>query len=211
MTSRSTPTRIFFALSTLSLATALLLSAVTLSLAVREPGTVWLSTRATPTGSQSVRLVAWNDGFSVLRFAPPGLPTESHHPLPRREYLFAAFILPIAWLLAHPRRDSLTRPERWLTAASALSPLLIAIHLRHPDPPSITDAGLAWLLIAALGVRLIWPAATNRLEGAARWTPSARRRARGLCSHCGYDLRATPDRCPECGTEAATARTMNSD
>ena len=74
-----------------------------------------------------------------------------------------------------------------------------------PPPPAHTYWGLAaertathvrvsvptwWLLSFALppAIRLT------------RWARSRRHRHAGFCHTCGYDLRASPDRCPECGT-----------
>jgi hypothetical protein len=64
-----------------------------------------------------------------------------------------------------------------------------------------------WLLAGVTGILPAWRLA--RLIQAIR----RRRRPRiGLCPNCGYDLRATPDRCPECGamTTAHTARAARS-
>jgi hypothetical protein len=54
-----------------------------------------------------------------------------------------------------------------------------------------------WLLF--FSILLLLRAAVRR---ALRGSLAHRRTLRGLCPACGYDLRATPDRCPECGAPA---------
>ena len=61
-----------------------------------------------------------------------------------------------------------------------------------------------WALAAATGLLPAWWLVKHPPR---TWeSPLARRRrAKGLCGRCGYDLRATPGRCPECGATAPAA------
>jgi predicted amidophosphoribosyltransferase len=45
-------------------------------------------------------------------------------------------------------------------------------------------------------------AAAIPIAGVIRARRTSHRQQRGLCPACGYDLRATPGRCPECGAGA---------
>jgi hypothetical protein len=63
-----------------------------------------------------------------------------------------------------------------------------------PPPGSMRET---WIVIPWWA---IWSAATLPiLVYAANRVRASRRFSIGACVHCGYDLRATPDRCPECG------------
>ena len=91
---------------------------------------------------------------------------------------------------ASPRNES-----PWLNFASSHG----AAHAGVANPNGKSDDWTMELqLLPAAGFFLALPIAL----AAVRWA-NARRRKRmviaGQCVGCGYDLRASPDRCPECG------------
>jgi hypothetical protein len=65
----------------------------------------------------------------------------------------------------------------------------------NPSRPAMTINHHLFPLWPALIVFMVFPMIWLRRRQ--RRTRLARR---GLCQICGYDLRGTPDRCPECGT-----------
>jgi hypothetical protein len=104
---------------------------------------------------------------------------------------------------AELRRIDLRSPECWLGAALTVVPALAAFWLLPPGAVrafhSQVPVVFALVGAAALGVAGVLPGVGLLRRASARNLRQILRR-RGICVECGYDLRATPDRCPECGT-----------
>jgi hypothetical protein len=94
-----------------------------------------------------------------------------------------------------PRAAGRPLPPPWSLYESGLAQAQLFAGGRS-GPVTLSHYRLSLWWIAALAAALPATSAARRLP----WGRWFGQRPAGLCRRCGYDLRATPDRCPECGS-----------
>src|SRR5579872_2812416 len=81
-------------------------------------------------------------------------------------------------------------PFRWLVYLAILPFVIVSLHFKSR---MTLAAGLGVVWVGASGLIIV--SGIINLKRRQAW----RRYYAGQCVRCGYDLRATPERCPECG------------
>jgi hypothetical protein len=104
-------------------------------------------------------------------------------------------------------RDLAVHPHRgWFHQTISMPPTAKAacFSIRHESWDTATAKYHTWRATMPL-----WSIVAVTAIGPIAWVVARERRIRakkrGLCAVCGYDLRESPDRCPECGTEVGGA------
>lgn len=127
-----------------------------------------------------------------------------------RRTIFAMLVISLAWIASWNRwmQDSLFERlgyERYLSSGPVLTIRLPGFVYIEQD-----TAGSQFSFVQMRRIALVWMLAfvVSIWVLGSIWRRRRRelRRMRGRCIRCGYDLRATPDRCPECGTETHRAK-----
>ena len=83
-------------------------------------------------------------------------------------------------------------------------------HTTSTNPSLVKATGYIFMFPHWLLVLILPIAPALALRGYFRHRSTRFRLAHGLCLRCGYDTRATPDRCPECGHQKSPAAAATS-